>query len=74
MICLKNYYHPAELEKHWAEIERLKEEDKIGLNYTGKKYMQAHKHSTYINEQFFKNKELIRLLQFLKFALKASKK
>lgn len=65
MLTLKSYYSKEEVQNHWAEIERLKKEQKIGLNYTGKKFMQAHKNSSYIHDQFFKNKELIRLLSFL---------
>lgn len=65
MLTLKSYYSAEEVEKHWSEIERLKQEEKIGLNYTGKKYMQVHKESNFIQTHFFKNKELLRLLNFL---------
>lgn len=65
MVNLKGFYTNQEVVKHWKEIEQLKNSGKIALNYTGKKYMEAHQYSPYIKDHFFKNRELIRILEFL---------
>lgn len=65
MMTLKGFYTRDEVKKHWAEIERLKNDGRIDVNYTGKKFMQAQEHSSYIRSRFFKNPELLRILSFL---------
>jgi hypothetical protein len=65
MMTLSGFYTNEEVDKHWNEIEQLKKEGKIALNYTGKKYMKAYEHSAYIRDHFFKHSELKRILSFL---------
>ncbi len=47
-----------------AEIERLKTEDTVDFNFTGRKIMDAWQHSQLINE-VFRDEQVLRILQFI---------
>ena len=64
-MILKHFFSEQEVEKANAEIARLLKEKKADFNYTGRKIMEAYKDSTFIDQTFFKNQELLRLLNFI---------
>ncbi len=47
-----------------AEIERLKKENKVDFNFTGRKIMDAWQHSPLLNS-IFKNETVLQILQFI---------
>ena len=63
-LVLKNFYSENETNALNQNIEKILSEDKADFNFTDKKIMDAYKVSD-TAMQFFKNKELIRLLDFL---------
>lgn len=64
-MILRGFYSSKKVEELNAEIDRLLEEKRTGFNYTGRKIMDAHRFSTYIDQHFFKNDKLLKLLDFL---------
>jgi ectoine hydroxylase len=47
-----------------AEIDRLKEDNKVDFNFTGRKIMDAWKHSDTLNSTF-RNKQLLNIFEFI---------
>lgn len=64
-MILRNFFTNEEVEKSNQEVERLLTEKKAGFNYTGRKLMEAYKDSPFIEQTFFKNKQLLDLLSFV---------
>jgi len=63
-MILRNFYSSEDIEKCNQEVDRLLKEKKTDFNYTGKKLMEAYKESEFIDQQFFKNKQLLNLMAF----------
>ena len=63
-LVLKNFYPENETDSLNQSIEEILSDKKAGFNFTDKKIMDAYKVSN-AALRFFKNKELIRLLDFL---------
>lgn len=64
-IVLKGFYSSEEVTRLNQEVDRLKSSGTVDYNYTGKKIMESFKHSKMINQDFFRNKRLLSLLNFL---------
>ena len=64
-LILKGFYNTEEIETLNAEVDRLLAERRTDFNYTGRKIMDAYRFSKVIDEGFFKNKRLLKLLNFL---------
>ncbi|MEZ4931727.1 MAG: phytanoyl-CoA dioxygenase family protein [Saprospiraceae bacterium] len=64
-LILKGFYNDEEVAALNTEVERLLKEHKTDFNYTGKKIMDAYRFSEVIDEVFFRNERLLKLLQFL---------
>lgn len=64
-MILEGFFDKSSVDRHNAEIDRLLEEKKVAFNYTGRKIMEAYKYSDYINDQFFRKSELLKLLNFI---------
>jgi len=64
-IVLKGFYSSEEVDQLNQEVDRLKNSGTVDYNYTGKKIMESFKHSKMINQDFFRNKRLLSLLNFL---------
>ncbi|RMF27472.1 MAG: phytanoyl-CoA dioxygenase, partial [Bacteroidetes bacterium] len=59
-------FHPADkVDALNAEIERLLREKRTGFNYTGRKIMDAFRFSPLLDREFFRNPELLRILEFI---------
>lgn len=63
-LILKNFYSKNETDALNQSIDNILSDKKADFNFTGRKVMDAYKVSD-TAMQFFKNKELIRLLNFL---------
>lgn len=64
-LILKGFYDSEEVDKINAEVDRLLTIGKTDFNYTGKKIMDAYRFSEVIDKDFFRNKRLLKLLEFL---------
>ena len=64
-MVLKGFYKEEEIEGLNAEIQRLLEQKKTDFNYTGKKVMDAFQLSEIVDQEFFRQPKLIKLLHFL---------
>ena len=63
-LILKNFYSETETNSLNQNINEILSDKKADFNFTGRKVMDAHKVSE-TAKGFFKNKELLRLLDFL---------
>ena len=64
-MVLKGFYDPDAVNQLNDEVDRLLKKNKTDFNYTGRKIMDAHKISPLIDQQYFRHKKLIRLLNFI---------
>lgn len=64
-MVLKGFYTNEAIAKLDAEVNRLLQDKTTDFNYTGKKVMDAYKISSVIDQLYFRNTELIRLLDFV---------
>lgn len=64
-MILEGFFDESSVDQHNAEINRLLKEKKVAFNYTGRKIMEAYKQSDYLNQHFFRNQELLKLLNFI---------
>ncbi|MBR9922982.1 MAG: phytanoyl-CoA dioxygenase family protein [Bacteroidetes bacterium] len=64
-LILKGFYNQDQVDALNKEIDRLLDEGKTDFNYTRRKVMDAYKVSPIIDKEYFRNPELIRLLNFI---------
>ncbi|MEO1260717.1 MAG: phytanoyl-CoA dioxygenase family protein [Bacteroidota bacterium] len=64
-LILRGFYNAAEVDKINTEVDRLLAERKTDFNYTGRKIMDAYRFSGIIDQGFFKNQRLLKMLNFL---------
>ncbi|MCB0705387.1 MAG: phytanoyl-CoA dioxygenase family protein [Saprospiraceae bacterium] len=64
-LILKGFYDDTEVTRLNTEVDRLLADGKADFNYTQKKIMDAYKLSPLIDQSYFRNPELIKLLNFL---------
>ncbi len=64
-LILKGFYSEEEVNKINEEVDHLLAERRTDFNYTGRKIMDAYRFSEVIENDFFKNERLLRLLNFL---------
>ncbi len=64
-MVLKGFYNQEEVDRLNQEIETLIHSDKVNFNYTGKKIMESFKYSELIDKEYFRNKKLLELLNFI---------
>ena len=64
-LILKGFYNEEEVNNINKEVDRLLTERRTDFNYTGRKIMDAYRFSEVINNGFFKNERLLKLLNFL---------
>ncbi|MEM9917512.1 MAG: phytanoyl-CoA dioxygenase family protein [Bacteroidota bacterium] len=63
-MVLKGFYSPEEVDRLNKEVDGLLQNDKAGFNYTGRKIMDAHLISSVVDQHYFRNQRLLRLLNF----------
>ncbi|MEL7117814.1 MAG: phytanoyl-CoA dioxygenase family protein [Bacteroidota bacterium] len=63
-MVLKGFFSPQQVARHNEEIEKGLQNQSLFFNYTGRKIMEAYKASAFIDKEFFRNAELLRLLNF----------
>ena len=64
-MVLDGFYSHEAVDKMNSEVDRLLAKKETDFNYTGRKIMDAYKESELINQSYFRNPELIRLLNFI---------
>lgn len=64
-MILKGFYTPKEVAALNDEVDQLLKSGKTGFNYTQRKIMDAHQTSALIDQQYFRNPRLVRLLEFV---------
>ncbi len=64
-MILKGFYSPREVSRLNEEVDLQLEKKKIDFNFTGRKIMDAFRDSEIIDEQYFRNPKLIKLLSFI---------
>ncbi len=64
-LILKGFYSATEMDLLATEVDNLLTKKKTDFNYTGKKIMDAFRFSPLIDQQYFRNPRLIKLLNFL---------
>lgn len=64
-MILKGFYSKEATNILKQEVEKLLEKGKTDFNYTGKKLMDAHRFSNVIDQDYFKNERLLKLLSFV---------
>ena len=64
-MVLKNFFSEAEVDQHNAIIDKLLGTGKVDFNYTGRKINEAYLLDPYIDQQFFRNPQLLEILHFL---------
>ena len=64
-LVLPGFYSAKEVEQLDTEIEQLLSDGTVVFNFTGRKIMDAHTSSALIDRQYYRNAELIQLLEFL---------
>lgn len=64
-MILKGFHNDTKVGALNQDIDRLLQQKKTDFNYTGKKIMEAHRLSTIADKDFFRNKRLLRLLNFV---------
>jgi hypothetical protein len=64
-MVLKGFYRPEEADRAVAEIDRLLNEHKTDFNYSGRKVMDAYRFSDILDNGFFKNQQMLHLLNFV---------
>ncbi|MEN0004285.1 MAG: phytanoyl-CoA dioxygenase family protein [Bacteroidota bacterium] len=63
-MILNNFFDAATIDSHNQEIERLRKQQEVDFNYTGRKIMNAFQQSELIDQQFFRYPPLLKLLSF----------
>lgn len=64
-MILRGYFSTEVVEQANQQIQQLMAEKRIGFNYLGRKIMQSHRYAPVIEQQFFRQPELLRLLSFI---------
>ena len=64
-MVLENFYSHDAVDKLNKEVDRLLAQKATDFNYTGRKIMDAYKESELIDKDYFRNRELLRLLNFI---------
>lgn len=64
-MILRGFFDPGAIEKLNLEIDRLLGEKKVDFNYTGKKIMDAFRRSEVADKEFFRNPDMLNLLNFV---------
>lgn len=64
-VVLENFYSVQDVDSLNHDIDQLLEQKKADFNYTGKKIMEANKISEIADKKFFRNPELLKLLDFI---------
>lgn len=64
-LILRNVFSAEDTDALNAEVDDLLRSGKVNFNYTGRKITNLWETSTLANERFFRNPELLRLLEFL---------
>lgn len=63
-MILRGFYSAEEVARLNAEVDRLREDRRVDFNYTGRKIMDAFRNSEIIDREYFRNPELLSLLNF----------
>lgn len=64
-MILKGFFTEEQVSHLNEDIERLLGSKTLDFNYTGRKIMESYKVSEVANREFFRNPELLRLLNFI---------
>ncbi len=64
-LVLENFFPPAATDALNAEVDALLQSGQAGYNYTGRKIVNLHETSVLADTQFFRQPEILRLLDFL---------
>ena len=64
-MVLEGFYNDEEVKTLIQEVDRLLNEKKAGFNFSGRKVVDAHRVSELIDQKYFRNKRLIKVLEFL---------
>jgi len=64
-MILRGFFDSDRVDALNAEIDTLIHSSKVGFNYTGRKIMDSYRYSPIADQQFFRDPELLRLLNFL---------
>ncbi|WP_235296706.1 phytanoyl-CoA dioxygenase family protein [Portibacter marinus] len=64
-LILKGFLDVNVVNEINVEVQKLMDDQKLDFNYGGKKIVESYKWSPLVNEHFFRNRELLELLEFL---------
>lgn len=64
-LILEGFFSEDKINALHAEMDELLARKEIDFNYSRRKIMNAHRHSTVADQDFFRHPELLRLMQFL---------
>jgi ectoine hydroxylase-related dioxygenase (phytanoyl-CoA dioxygenase family) len=64
-LILPNFYTKEEVKAFNDEIQQLIDQKKLDFNYTGKKIVESYKVSPLVNDNFFRNAELLEIFEFI---------
>ena len=64
-MILKGFFPPEEVEKLNQDIDQLLQSRTLDFNYTGRKIMESFRRSEVVDQDFFRNERLLRLLNFV---------
>lgn len=64
-MIFKGFYTSKACDQADDVIQQLLKGQRTDYNYTGKKIMNAYQHSEMINQQFFRNQKLLKILNFV---------
>ncbi|HKK77683.1 MAG TPA: phytanoyl-CoA dioxygenase family protein [Saprospiraceae bacterium] len=64
-LILKGFFEEDKVDALNAEVDALLNQQEIDFNYSGRKIMNAHRHSEVANQDFFRHPELLELMQFI---------
>jgi hypothetical protein len=64
-LILKRFFSEEAIDRLNTDMERLLQQRKVDFNYTGKKIMESFRVSEIANREFFRNPQLLDLLNFI---------
>lgn len=64
-MILKGFFDEEAVDFHNREVEKMLAQQEVDFNFSGRKIMDAFRRSEYINQQFLRHPELLRLLGFI---------
>ncbi len=64
-LVLKGFFKEEAIDQLNAEMDNMLKEQELKFNYSGRKILDAFRYSKVADEAFFRNQELLRLLNFI---------